>query len=209
MNTDNIVQVDFPKKEYAQGVYRKIMIVLHHTVSPGHDVFGDVAWWIKQKGRIATPIIINNKGVLYQLFRSKYWAHHIGLKHRNNSYLNKASIGVELDSLGPLKERGGVWRSVYGHIVKEENIQFYPNGYRGFEAFEKYTDKQIEALRELLEYWKRFYPYIDFKYKGDRIFDVCEDAIEGTPGIWSHTSFRKDKSDIHPQPEIIKMLKTL
>jgi len=41
------------------------------------------------------------------------------------------------------------------------------------------------------------------------MFDVSQEALSGKAGIWSHTSFRKDKSDIHPQPELIQMLKSL
>jgi hypothetical protein len=41
------------------------------------------------------------------------------------------------------------------------------------------------------------------------MFDVSKEALSGESGIWSHTSFRSDKSDIHPQGELIKMLKSL
>jgi len=34
-------------------------------------------------------------------------------------------------------------------------------------------------------------------------------ALEGHPGIWSHTSVRIDKSDIFPQPELLSMLRSL
>ena len=40
-------------------------------------------------------------------------------------------------------------------------------------------------------------------------FEINADALNGKPGIWSHTSVRKDKSDVHPQDELIAMLKTL
>jgi len=41
------------------------------------------------------------------------------------------------------------------------------------------------------------------------LFDICEGAIMGKPGIYTHNSYRTDKSDIHPQPEMIQMLNTL
>ena len=40
-------------------------------------------------------------------------------------------------------------------------------------------------------------------------FELNTDALKGTAGIWSHTSVRKDKSDMHPQMEVTAMLKTL
>ena len=41
------------------------------------------------------------------------------------------------------------------------------------------------------------------------MWEVSAEALKGKQGVWSHTSFRFDKSDIHPQPEIIEMLKSL
>jgi len=29
------------------------------------------------------------------------------------------------------------------------------------------------------------------------------------PGVWTHVSYRSDKSDCHPDPNLIQMLKTL
>ena len=40
-------------------------------------------------------------------------------------------------------------------------------------------------------------------------FELNTDALAGKPGIWSHTSVRKDKFDVHPQDELIAMLKSL
>ena len=31
----------------------------------------------------------------------------------------------------------------------------------------------------------------------------------GSEGIWSHTNFRKDKSDVYPHPKLIEMLQSL
>ena len=40
-------------------------------------------------------------------------------------------------------------------------------------------------------------------------YNKSDEAKSGTPGVWSHTSFRPDKSDVHPQPELIQMLKII
>jgi hypothetical protein len=34
-------------------------------------------------------------------------------------------------------------------------------------------------------------------------------ALSGTPGVWTHVSYRADKSDCHPQIELINALKEL
>jgi len=45
-------------------------------------------------------------------------------------------------------------------------------------------------------------------YNGN-MWDVNEDALNGEPGVWTHVSYRSDKSDCHPQPELIDVLKSL
>jgi hypothetical protein len=42
--------------------------------------------------------------------------------------------------------------------------------------------------------------------QGDTIFDINMDALGGIPGIFTHTSYRTDKSDCHPQKELVDML---
>ncbi|MFW6226355.1 MAG: peptidase C14 caspase catalytic subunit P20, partial [bacterium] len=86
-------------------------------------------------------------------------------------------------------------------------VVHYPNGYRGYYYYEKYTDDQIKTTGELLLYWNKTYD-IPLDYN-DNMWEVNDDALGGKRGIWSHTSYRNDKSDVHPQPELIEMLKTL
>ena len=74
--------------------------------------------------------------------------------------------------------------------------------------YEKYTDAQIKTVGELLLLWRNKYG-IPLNYK-DYMFDFSSSASElGTPGVWTHCSFRRDKTDCHPQTELIEMLKAL
>ena len=86
-------------------------------------------------------------------------------------------------------------------------VQHYPDGFRGFKYFEKYTDAQIRTLGELLLYWNKRYN-IPLDYHND-MWRESYSAKIGHSGIWSHVSFRSNKSDCHPQPELIEMLKTI
>ena len=43
----------------------------------------------------------------------------------------------------------------------------------------------------------------------ENMFEINDQALSGLNGIWSHVSFRSDKSDNHPQPELKEMLKNL
>jgi N-acetyl-anhydromuramyl-L-alanine amidase AmpD len=214
LNLSDIIQVDFPSNQYIRKQTNKKQLVLHHTVS-GQGVDGDIAWWRKTTQRIGTAIIIDWKGKIYQCFSSKYWAYHLGAGDAN---LDKGSIGIEIDSWGGLVKHNRLWypakwdKKLKKNIANislspVKNIQKYPKGFRGFYAFEKYTDEQIEALRKLLVFFSKKYK-IPLDYNED-MWDVSDKAMRGKEGIWTHVSYRKDKSDCHPQTELIEMLKSL
>lgn len=214
---EDIIQVDFPENRYFKEQTTKRQIVLHHTVS-GRGVTGDINWWIQNPQRIATCVIVDWKGDIYQLFSSIYWAHHLGTRAANNTALNKAAIGIEIDAWGALVKENRAWYPArWDETLKKfipdkrvkpiENVQKYPDGYRGFYGYEKYTDEQIESVRKLLVYWGEQHN-IPLKYNED-MWDVSSRAMRGDAGVWSHTSYRSDKSDAHPQPELIDMLKSL
>lgn len=217
LNLNEIISVDFPKDQYIREGHSKSQIVLHHTVS-GQGVNGDISWWRKTTDRVGTAIIVGWDGKIYQCFGSKYWAYHLGLKTSNNKKLNQGSIGIEIDAWGGLIRTNRQWYPAkWDKVLKKnvantrvapiQNVQIYENGFRGFYGFEKYTDEQIEAVRELLVYWNKRYE-IPLKYNAD-MWDISKKALSGTAGIWTHVSFRKDKSDCYPDERLINMLKEL
>lgn len=194
INLDAIIQVNFPVDQYYKQEFKKNQIVIHHTISG--DVNSVINWWKQTVEHVATPIIIDKNGDIYQLYSSKYWAHHIGLKHQNNLSLNQKSLAIELVNWGSDAAK---------HNCKD--IITY-NNYMGFRVFEKYTDEQIESLKNLLIYWGDRYN-IPIKYNED-MWDENFDAINGKSGVWTHVSYLgNQKSDCHPQPELIYMLKSL
>lgn len=222
LNLNEIKLVDFPKDQYYRESFDKKQVFIHHTVS-GIGVDGDLQHWIGTKPRIATCIIIDRKGDIYQCFGSKYWGHHLGIKVKvfkdneitlklneknrviNNVLLNKHSVGIELDSWGWLEEKNGKYYSYTGKEVND--VQIYDKPFRGHTVYEKYTCEQLESLEKLLMYWNGKYD-IPLCYNED-MWDLSKNALNGYGGIWTHVSVRPDKSDCHPQPELIAMLKNL
>lgn len=210
-----IVQEKFPETQYYKVANDKKIIVLHHTVS-GVGVAGDINWWKQTPEKVGTPFIIARDGVITQIFDEKYWIHHLGIKATqlkqfgstlSNDRLNQLSIGIEIDSWGGLVKRNGKWYNGVGGEIPACDVQEYPKGYRGYYGFEKYTALQLIALKELLKLlcnkWKIKKDYFP------EMFDFNAKAIKGYHGIWSHTSYRPDKSDVHPQNELIQLLKNL
>jgi N-acetyl-anhydromuramyl-L-alanine amidase AmpD len=211
----------FSENRYFKQEYQKTQVVIHHTVS-GDGINGDVATWEADPARIATCIIIDRAGVPWQLFSSRFWAYHIGA---GNSWLDRHSIGIELDSWGwlipgdgtsklfgnpkkSIKTEIGKYYTYYGNSINVP-MEYYKDYFRGYNYYEKYTDKQIETLGELLLLWKKRYN-ISLNYNED-MWDVSKRALSGINGVWGHTSYRpiSEKTDPHPQSELINMLKTL
>jgi N-acetyl-anhydromuramyl-L-alanine amidase AmpD len=217
LDLNQIIQVDFPEDQYFKEQTNKKQIVLHHTVS-GQGTEGDIAWWRQTVERIGTAIIVGWDGKIYQCFSTKFWAHHLGTHAVNNKALNQASIGIEIDAWGGLVRYKNLWypakwdatlkQNVANTAVKPiQNVQIYDQGFKGFYGFEKYTDAQIKAVRELLVFWNERFG-IPLTYNSD-MWALNTKALSGTPGVWTHVSFREDKSDCHPQPELIQMLQSL
>ena len=205
INLSKIVTVDFPDDQYFREIYEKKQIVLHHTVS-GPSVRGDIATWIQDKRRIATCIIIDGAGIPHQLYSSKFWAGHTG----RGSNLDKHSIAVEIDNWGFLEPTSDPtkWKTFYGNTVTTE-AQYYPDGFRDHKYYEKYKEPQLRTLGALLLYWNQRY-MIPLTYNAD-MWDVTERALSGMSGVWTHDSYRPapEKTDCHPMPELIHLLKTL
>jgi len=220
IDINKIKQYDFPENKYFHDEYNKTQIVLHHTVSgPGID--GDVSTWVDGKYNVGVTIIVDRNGVPWQLFPSKNWAYHLGTGDHS---LDKHSIAIEIDNWGGLilgdgtnKQFGknedgtprmiftatGKYYAYYGNAVNVL-MQEYPDGYRGYKYFEKYTLEQIRTVGELILFWHNKYNIP--LYYNSSMFNLSQEALRGKPGVWTHTSYRIDKSDIHPQPEMIEML---
>ena len=229
--------IKFNPSQYFTDQTNKNQIVLHHTVSGGKwgidAIKGDINHFYEQEAKIAVHFIISRDGTINQLFSIKNWGYHLGIPQKTfNDYnihlsedhlLDKKSISIEIDSWGPLLQDNvtkkwypTTWDTAnkkpiinkHANPISEENIVFYKNSFRGFNAYEKYTNEQIYAVKQTIFSIKEIFNNIELNYHED-MWDISINALNGTNGIWTHVSYRKDKSDCHPQPELIQMLKLL
>ena len=214
---------DFPETQYVREKTEKKQIVLHHTVS-GDSVNGDMSWWLHTRERVA--YVISREGHLHRCFDDQYWAYHLGLSNHHFTRfglgyrkLDPQAIGIELDSWGALVQHtDGKFYPVTtkdGKTVPNLKCKPVPNiyeycsnqKYRGFQYFERYTTAQLETLGELLRHLTATHR-ITPNYRSD-IWNVTSRALLGQEGIFAHASYRPDKSDAHPQVELVNLLKSL
>lgn len=197
--------VQLPDGQFFNDRHTKKQIVLHHT--GGGSASSSIGGWVSDSAPVATPFIVDRDGTINQAYPSAYWAFSLGLTTSNFKQIEQACIPIELANYGYLKKdiATGRYINAYGNYVS--NVCVLDKPWRGIKAFEAYTDAQIESSRRLLVYLSLKYN-ISVKYNSD-IFDICQRALKGDPGLYTHASYRSDKTDISPQPKIIEMLKLL
>lgn len=186
------------KNQYYHTKQCKDRIVLHHTA--GGSVHGSISWWNRYKDHICTPYIIDRIGNIYELFDPSYWAFALGV---NSIDAEKRSIQIEICNRGWLKEiNGELYYSVgsRNYKFKGDHIK-YEYDYRGHKYYEKYTKGQIDSVLYLIDYLVDKFNLDIYNIKNFWLYDPTS-----SKSLISHTTLRKDKSDIHPQPNLIGQL---
>lgn len=223
LDVRKIKQVPLKESQYIKESTKKLQIVLHHTAGNSSGVGTIKMWDNDDRGRIATCVTISGKGLsrdtydgeICQAFSSKYWAYHLGIKpdvFRANGLpyrsLDPIAIGIEICNWGPLTNKNGKYYNYVDRLVPADQVCELSVPYKGHKYYHRYTDAQIEAVRDLLVYWKNLWD-IPIDYREEDMWKVSKNALSAVPGVYSHNSYRKDKSDIYPCPRMIEMLKSL
>jgi len=224
LDLKKIKQVPLSEGQYVNEETKKLQIVLHHTAGNSSAPGTIKMWNADDRGRIATCVVISGKGLskdtfdgqIAQAFSSKKWAYHLGIKpdvFRSAGVpyqrLDKVTIGIEICNWGPLTQKAdGKFYNYVDRVVPADQVCTLDKPYKGYKHYHAYTDAQIESVRQLLVYWNKIYG-ISLTYNESDMWSVSKNALSGVPGVYTHNSYRRDKSDISPQPKMIAMLKTL
>lgn len=221
MDLSKIKQVQLSTSQFLQEETKKKQIVLHHTAGSSSAPNTIKMWDADDRGRIATCIVISGLGVnsvdgeICQAFSSKYWAYHLGIKGEvfkaygvPHQILDKIAIGIEICNWGPLTLKENKFYNYVDREVLSDQVCALDRPYKGHIYYHKYTNAQIQSVKELLQYWRLVHG-IDLTYDYNQMFTVNKKALLGENGLYSHNSYRKDKSDIYPCPRMIEMLKSL
>lgn len=200
-------------RDYFQERTAKQMIVWHHTAGAGMPD-AVYAWWAKDpQAKVATPVVIDRKGVLAKGFDEDFWGHHLGTRWSNNTALNRASVAVELVNWGwahqePdgrfLNYTGGAWKGDAPVQMQFRSAPYRLKSGKTLQAgqwWEPYSNSQMSALLR----WTgliaiRYGIPLTSSYR--QMWTVNDMAKQGQPGLYSHCSFREDKWDVAPTPEL-------
>lgn len=242
-NSLNIIKNYLPVNEYYPGPVNKRWIFLHHTAGWHNPKSTISSWGSDNRGPVATEFVLggqsilgnDNKhdGELVQAFPRGGYGWHLGT---GNDAMHRESVGIEVCNFGMLTKGGFhkydiaakkyIWvqlkpNSFYTYVGTEAHssqIIELSQQFRGFKHWHKYSDKQIEVLKDwilyignrdsidvrkgIVEQIKKIGPFAAF----DKI-DV--NLASNTPGVWLHTNVLAGKVDLFPQPEVVDMLLSL
>lgn len=218
----DIDEYHLPKGEYIEGNYKNDYIILHHTAG-GANPRAVVDGWSKDCiGKVATEFVVGGQncksgntkydGQIVRAFPEGCQGYHIGKS--GSSYMNTHAVGIEICNFGYLKDG----KTYTGTLADQSQIVTLDSPFRGFLDWHKYSDEQINSVRELLLYISNrdnidlhegLYRWIH-EDGAMKAFDFHEDAYDGkVKGLLTHTNIRKDKFDCSPQPNLIDMIMSL
>jgi hypothetical protein len=244
-NASNIVfkKNYLPPNEYYPGPVNKRWIFLHHTAG-WQDPNGAVSTWGgDNRGLVATEFVLGGQsilgndnehdGELIQVFPRGGYGWHLGT---GNDAMHRESVGIEVCSFGQLTQGGFhrydavakkyVWvklkqNSFYTYVGTEAHpsqIVELSQPFRGFKHWHRYSDKQIEVLKDWILYIgnrdnidvrKGIVEQIK-KLGAFAAFDKVDIPLcRNTPGVWLHTNVMAGKVDLFPQQEVVDMLLSL
>ena len=129
------------------------MIVLHYTA--GTSAESSALFLTRPDVSASAHVVIGREGEVFQLvpFNIEAW-------HAGKSWLNRYSIGIELDNLGKLRFSGGLFIAECGRVVSPEEVYTDCSGDRPT-YWHRYTARQVRVLREICTLLEETYPIRD------------------------------------------------
>ena len=152
----DIDEYHLPRGEYINGDYKNDYIILHHTAGGANPRSVVDCWSRDTLGKVATEFIVGGQncntgntkydGQIVRAFPEGCQGYHLGSS--GSSYMNTHSVGIEMCNFGYVD--GG--KTYTGANVNPEQIVTLKSPYKGYLHWHKYSDEQLNAVRELLLY---------------------------------------------------------
>ena len=129
------------------------MIVLHYTA--GTSAEGSSVYLSRPDTRVSAHVVVGRLGEVIQLTPFDLEAWHAGASaYKGSTGLNRCSVGIELDNLGRLEERNGIFVAECGKVVTPEEVYTHRDG----SHWHRYTGAQVAALTEICRLLRKCYP---------------------------------------------------
>lgn len=195
--------------QYLRQTTKKDKIFIHFTAG-GPSAKNVIGFWGSDEVRVATAYVIDrDTAKVYECFSPDYWSFHLGVKGTNGA-LDKTSIGIEICNWGPITKKGDKFYTYVNREIPADQVYELATPFRGFKYFQKYTDEQLQQLELLLEFLITEYQIPVQSSFDMNWFEYNQELLDKkTPGIWTHTNVRKDKSDSYPDQRLLDILNRL
>lgn len=221
------------KNNFFKGPTQKDSLFLHHTAgwNNPYNVIKD--WMSDSRGEVCTHFVVGGKhcqtldgkydGEVVQSMEYSWYGWHLGI---GNTSVHRNSIGIEVCNFGWLTKKGGDYYTWSNAKVSESEVVDLRRDFRGYRYFQKYTDKQLNSLKLLIEkigkdqgiditqglkerLKKNKDPFVAFAYD--------QDIKNGkSKGLFCHTNVSApnkwggyDKWDLFPQNEVLDLILSL
>jgi N-acetylmuramoyl-L-alanine amidase len=132
-------------------------IIIHYTAGASGE--SSVRSLCNPSSKASAHLVIDRSGKITQLVPFNVVAWHAGKSaYGGRSSFNNFSIGIEIDNAGLLTLKGGKYKSWFGKEYPESEVvkAIHRNGTKE-QYWHKYTDKQIEVVRNLCSFLKDAY----------------------------------------------------
>ena len=205
-----------PAAQYLETEYEKTGIVLHFTA--GATAGGALDWWKVTPERVAAPYVISARGEVFEAYPDKCWAFHLGVKGHSN--LDKHTIAIEIVNVGPLQHSNSIaagqgklcwwpenFSKPYCDVTSTYMYTLLPGrGWRGFQYFANYTPEQYASVNELLRHICSQHGINRECVPATKRLLTDLAFMSTFKGISAHSNFRKDKTDVGPAFDWVKLV---
>ena len=150
LSGDHITQLDCPKNKEKFKAGNLDTIVIHYTAGGSAE---SSARYLCGEVKASAHLVIGREGEIYQLVPFDTIAWHAGESfYGDRRWLNRYSIGIELDNAGVLTKAGSEYQAWFGKKYQaNEVIHATHRNETSPRYWHTFTEQQIEACRQVCE----------------------------------------------------------
>lgn len=144
----------------ADGKLEPRFVVIHFTT--GTNMMSTVHTFLNPENGVSTHLLVGRSGQVIQFVPFDKIAFHCGLSTwEGERFLNRFSIGIEVDNAGYLRKSARGYTS-RGKLIPEDQYEFRRHWKeQGVRAWQTFTDEQIKVVEKIVQALKNKYPTIE------------------------------------------------